>query len=219
MLLLLACGAGACAGEPVRGPFTANGEVIAFGGGDGGPKHACFSCHGLSGEGDGQASPRLAGLPSGYMQRQLADYAEGRRTHPLMSPIGRTLSFEDRQAVSDYYERLPVDPRPPGETDLRGQALFHQGDPARGLAPCASCHGSLGQGVGLAYPPLAGQPAIYLAEQLRQWRNAKRRNDPMGVMLAVSRRLSEDEAEAVSRYAAGLPAPSAPPSATLEASP
>lgn len=218
LLLLSITAAAGCAGDQERDPFTASGEIIAFSGGDGGPAQACFTCHGLSGEGDGQASPRLAGLPSGYLQRQLSDYADGRRAHPAMSRIARSLSFADRQAVSDYYAGLAAVWTPTTASDAKGAALYHRGDPDRGLAPCAACHGARGEGLGPANPPLAGQPATYLAEQMRLWRTAKRRNDPLGVMLAVSQRLSDDEAAAVAQYAAALPSPAVPRSAGPEAS-
>jgi cytochrome c553 len=82
--------------------------------------------------------------------------------------------------------------------------LYHQGDPKRGLLACAACHGEQGQGLGPANPPLAGQSAAYLAEQLRLWRLAKRRNDPGDVMLRISQLLTPLEAQALATYASAL---------------
>src|SRR3546814_5826357 len=73
-----------CDAPSYRDPFRATGETIAMSGGNGGAAAACFTCHGLEGEGDGEVSPRLAGLDPGYLHRQLDDYANGRREHEAM---------------------------------------------------------------------------------------------------------------------------------------
>lgn len=194
-----------CDAPPYRDPFRATGETIAMSGGDGGAAAACFTCHGLKGEGDSRDSPRLAGLDAGYLHRQLDDYANGRREHGAMRTIALRLSDADRSKVSAYYAALPASESPAPAGDAGGERLYRQGDPARGLAPCASCHGADGEG-DAANPPLAGQPARYLEQQLIAWRTAKRNNDPLGQMREISRRLSGAEAHAVSLYASGLQA-------------
>src|SRR5690606_12554770 len=206
-VLLLA--AGGCAGETevVDSPFTATGELIALSGGDGGPANACFTCHGLDGGGDGQLTPALAGLPEGYLVKQLQDYADGRRPDPVMGPIARRLSTGHRRAVAAWYSAMPPTAFARTAAPATIRALYHRGDPAGGLAACADCHGGLGQGLGPANPPLAGQPPAYLAEQMRRWKQAGRRNDPRGVMLQISQRLTEDEITALAGYAAGLRPP------------
>jgi len=49
-------------------------------------------------------------------------------------------------------------------------------------AACAVCHGQLGISVAPDAPSLAGQPAIYLAAQLRAYRSGARKHEVMGVM-------------------------------------
>ena len=172
--------------------------------------YACIACHGVDGRGNGAGAPRLAGLDRGYMAAQLEAYASGRRRHPEMELIARKLGSAQWDAVSAYYAALPFGPATaaapaPVPVDAAAAALYRQGDPARGLAACATCHGDRGQGVGPANPPLAGQPAAYLAHQMAQWRASARRNDPEGVMRRISRALSPDESAALAAYAAGLP--------------
>ncbi|RHW16554.1 hypothetical protein D1610_15185 [Sphingomonas gilva] len=132
-------------------------------------------------------------------------YADGLRRHPEMESIARQFSQADRQAVSFHYAAMPFDPGVRGEPVSPPPALYTAGDPARGLQPCAACHGLAGEGGGPANPPLAGQPAAYLAEQLAKWRRSERRNDPGNVMLGISRRLSQQEVAALAAYAATLP--------------
>lgn len=205
--LLASCGA-----PPHQSAFRATGEVLAFSGGDGGAEAACVTCHGLAGEGDGRLTPRLAGLDAGYLHRQINDYATGRREHAVMRRIARDLNDEDRARLSAYYAQLPAPHTAPmsaaNEAPAPGQAsakrLYLQGDPARGLPACATCHGVQGTGVGPANPPLAGQPADYQAQQIRAWRQGKRQNDALKEMQNVSRQLAPDEIAAVSIYAARL---------------
>ena len=203
-----------CDAAPYRDPFRATGETIAMSGGDGGAAAACFTCHGLKGGGDGKGSPRLAGLDAGYLHRQIDDYANGRREHLMMRTIALRLSDADRAKVSAYYAALPAPTAPATPTNGQGGPLYRLGDSARGLAPCASCHGQQGEG-DAANPALAVQPAAYLEKQLIAWRAGKRNNDPLGQMRDISRRLSNAEARAVSAYASGLPGrPSQGPAAS-----
>ena len=219
LTVLLVGAVAACAAPTGRDPFTETGEVIAMSGGDAGPERACFACHGLRGQGDGELAPRLAGLPEGYLQKQLEDYADGLRPHELMRVVSRALDPEDRRRVAAYYAAMPPPVSSGPTTDLRGSRLYHRGAPERGLPACAACHGRAGQGVGPANPPLAGQPPGYLASQMKQWRRSERRNDPRGVMLTISRRLTSAEVEALARYAAAPGPQAVPPSGFQAASP
>jgi len=183
--------------------FSQTGRLVALSGADAGPANACIGCHGLDGLGNGAGSPRLAGLDAGYLERQLEAYGDGRRAHARMSWIAGKLSIDERRVVSRYYAAMPVPSR--GAAGGQALALYHRGDPERGLLACAACHGEQGQGLGPANPPLAGQPPAYLAEQLRLWRIGKRRNDPGNVMLRISQLLTPSEATALAAYSASLP--------------
>jgi cytochrome c553 len=186
--------------------FTASGEIIALGGGKSGVRHACMTCHGLQGQGDSHLAPRLAGLDRGYLHRQLNDYADGRRHHDDMQRIAHSLSGEDRAKVSQYYAALSLQNAPQADqANEAGARLYRAGDAARGLVPCASCHGENGQGEGAANPPLSQQPAAYLAVQLRAWKRGERQNDPGRIMQRISQSLADDEIMAVSLFAAALP--------------
>lgn len=205
-LVLAACSAQQ---QERRDPFTATGELIALSGGDAGAKRACITCHGLQGRGNGQATPWLAGLPEGYLQKQMQDYASGWRESEVMGPIAKALDQQDRLAVAAYYAGLPRQPPPAvgavaSRQTSEAAALYHRGDPDRDLPACATCHGENGEGVGPANPPLAGQPAGYTQAQLELWKKSKRRNDPQGQMLRISQSLSPAEISALAEYVEAL---------------
>jgi cytochrome c553 len=203
--MMIAAVLGGCS-QPasVAGRFDNNGQLIAMSGADAGADNACFTCHGLDGGGNGAGAPRLAGLDSGYLTRQLEAYADGRRSHETMSWIAGRLTPTERLKVAAYYASLPV----PIEGETKAQpvpAIYIAGDPARDLTACAACHGLDGGGSGAVVPPLAHQPAAYLAEQLETWKRGNRRNDPGNMMLEISRKLTPAEVQAVADYASALP--------------
>jgi len=212
-LVPLALAAAACSQEHRVAQFEQDGEVLAMGGGDAGATGACVLCHGLQGQGDGQLVPRLAGMDRGYFLQQLENYDNGARNHAQMTWIAGRLDNPARVKLADYYAALPVtapvaQPAAGPVADCPAPAivaLYHQGDPARGIEACATCHGDAGQGVGTGNPPLAGQPALYLAEQLKLWRTGKRYGDALDAMTHVSRLLADAEVGPIADYSAALP--------------
>jgi cytochrome c553 len=65
-------------------------------------------------------------------------------------------------------------------------------------AMCASCHGPDGNGVGNPmYPKLAGQPAQYLAQTMRDYKSGARSNATMKAMVAG---LSDADIENLAAY-------------------
>ena len=182
---------GAC-GEPGTSPdpFSATGEMIAYSGGSAGAANACVTCHGLKGEGDGNLTPRLAGLDPGYLVRQLNNYAEGQRSHSRMAVVASRISMQDRLQVASYYANLPAPDA--CSAPMVASGLYAVGDPKRGIPACASCHGAAGEG-NAGNPPLAGQPSPYLVRQLHDWREGNRYGDPNGDMTRISKALTVAE--------------------------
>lgn len=192
--------AGCAQVAPRQDAFEQSGELIALSGGDAGARGACVTCHGLNGEGDGNLVPRLAGLDRGYFARQMEFYTKGMRRHPQMAWIANRMDGPAREKLARYYAALPVPPSREGmENSCEAAKLYHHGDPARGLPSCASCHGADGAG-NAGNPPLAGQPAPYMSEQLRQWAQGERYGDPLYVMTRISRVLTDAERNAVAGY-------------------
>lgn len=98
---------------PSLGGDLARGRVIAEKGDWKTDVPACFSCHGMSGEGVAPGFPALAGQKPDYIFAQLAAWHEGERKNSpqaLMDGIAKRMSFEDMRAVSDYLGSMP--PRP-----------------------------------------------------------------------------------------------------------
>lgn len=168
---------------------------------------ACASCHGAKGEGAG-TFPRLAGTGEAYLLAQLQAFASGDRPSPVMQPIAKALSPQEQAAVARHYAALPAplraaDAAQPKAADT-GAWLATRGRWSDDVPACAQCHGPGGNGVGSHFPPLAGLPAAYIADQLQAWKAGKRPPGPLGLMELVARKLSDAEVQAVSSYYAGL---------------
>lgn len=177
---------------------------------------ACATCHGTDGAGQGAAGfPRLAGLNAAYLQRQLDDFANGSRENAVMKPMATELSETERQALAEYYSKLsiPVGAAKPASAapaaDSVGALLATRGRWDQQVPGCVQCHGPHGIGVGEHFPPLAGQSATYIANQLRDWKKGTRHNDPLGLMKHVASALDEKDIKAVSAWFAAQPATAA----------
>ncbi|RUL73637.1 c-type cytochrome [Dyella choica] len=190
---------------------TPDGAVIAQQG-NGHGVAPCMACHAADGSGQSAAGfPRLAGLSPTYLRKQLDDFANGSRTNATMQPVASGLSDAERDAVAAYYGGLPV-PRvapasvPSGEVAQLAQTLATRGRWPKGVPACEQCHGPGGMGVGDHFPPLAGQPALYLGNQLHAWQQVARRNDPLQLMQSVAGKLNDADIAAISAWYAAQPA-------------
>lgn len=82
--------------------------------------------------------------------------------------------------------------------------LATAGDAAAGRTraqQCITCHGQLGLSQNPGAPNLAGQPAIYLVEQLRAFRSGKRQHQ---VMSLIAKPLKDDEIADLAAWYASL---------------
>ena len=159
----------------------------------GGKKHAasCAGCHGANGISPNDTWPNLAGQNAAYLVRILGAYKSGAQTDVMMSPVAQTLGDGDIQNLAAYYAGLSC------KAPASGKAA---GDAAAGkvLAKnCAACHGETGAGTNPAWPNIAGQKAVYLANTLKAFR-AGLRKDPM--MAGVVRGLSDADIANLAAY-------------------
>jgi cytochrome c553 len=201
---------------------------------------ACLACHSVKERGDAYF-PRIAGKPAGYLYNQLRNFRDGRRHYPMMTYMVAQLPDDYLREIADYFaaQHPPYAAAASGSgasatsTQLaRGQTLVRQGDAARKIPACVSCHGAALTGVEPAIPGLLGLPSDYINAQFGNWKNHSRRAAAPDCMADIAARLSDADVAAVSawlskqppdaaaRPAAGLPAPlpmacgSAPATAT-----
>ena len=115
----------------------------------------------------GPASQASSGRSPEYLVAAMKAYVTGQRKHVMMKTLLSGLGDAEINNIAFYYARqAPAQAQTPPV-----------GDPAAGRAAtglCANCHGERGISVSPAFPSLAGQDALYLADALREYRDGSR---------------------------------------------
>ena len=174
---------------------------------------SCAACHGANGMGNAAAGyPRLAGLSKTYIADQLRLFASGQRNNAIMSGMAKPLSAAQMKQLAAYYADLPTKGYAPAAAPAAaeatlGQRLAERGDWEKGIPACIRCHGPGLEGVGQNFPPLAGQSATYIADQIKAWQSGSRAGDPLGLMHTVAVRMTAADTQAVAAWIAAQPLP------------
>lgn len=190
-------------------PGLANGDaatlaLVALGKGQ---AWSCASCHGEAGQGN-LNTPRLAGQPADYLEKQLHDFASGLRHNESMAVVAKALSADDMQRVARYYAAIDLrtTQAPTLGGDLaRGKLLAERGDWKTDVPACVACHGASGEGVAPGFPALAGQKPDYIFAQLAAWHVGERGNSPQKLMDGIAKRMNPQDMRAVADYFGSLP--------------
>ncbi|WP_157288433.1 c-type cytochrome [Uliginosibacterium gangwonense] len=171
----------------------------------------CASCHYKDGNSIFSTTPKIAGQHSAYIYKQLHDF-KGQNGKPparyaasMLLPLG-ILNDSDFHALAIYYSEktlIPEKAKSPKTFEL-GQRIWLGGNYDRNIPACAGCHGPSGQGIPPLYPRLQGQFADYTRNVLMAYKTGALTNDSSGTMQAVSKRMTQNEIEAISDYIAGL---------------
>jgi len=162
---------------------------------------SCVNCHGPAGVSDDAIFPNLAGQSRAAIYKQLQDFKNGRRDPAVMGVYVAPLSDADLRDLAAHYASLPA--RFTRRTDLAPSyeaagRLVESGDPMRGIAACAACHGPMGWTE--AAPALQGQQRAYLELQLQALASGSRHNDINAQMRSIARRLTAQEINALAQY-------------------
>ena len=171
----------------------------------------CEACHGSQGRaGPDGYYPRLAGKPAGYLYNQMENFSQGRRRYTMMRRMMEPLSPEYQREMANHFAGLQIPYAPPptlqanlSSTQLqRGRQLALEGDAKRQLPACTSCHGAQLMGHTSHIPSLLGLPAAYLGAQLSAWKQGERSTVAPDCMAEIAKRLSPDDATAVTAWLA-----------------
>ena len=110
-----------------------------------------------------------------------------------MGGMVKDLTPQDIASLGAYFAAKPGTTHEIKDWDLAGvgRYVYLQGNRWSGVAACQSCHGASGHGT-TTLPRLAGQNAIYLEMQIKQFNTRERTNDNE-VMHAVASKLTELE--------------------------
>jgi cytochrome c553 len=161
----------------------------------------CSACHGAAGNSRSESMPILAGINVAYFKKTIEDYAAGRRVSAEMEPFAKQVKQLGVDEIAAFFagqKRMPGTSRPDRAGVDRGRAAATQ---------CASCHGAEGQGdPAKLIPQIAGQPAVYLRNQLLLFKIDKRSPGDEAVtrMKAALKAIPDETLADVAAYYASL---------------
>jgi cytochrome c553 len=168
----------------------------------------CTACHGEGGVSRNGLYPTLAGMEVPVVYKQLDDFRAGKRSWGAMNAIAQALSAQDAADVGAYFAG-----RTNGLKPIRGERfhskhtlrennpalhLVFAGDPARGIPPCAACHGPAANVIGA--PSLQAQQSAYIERQLAAFAQGFRHNDINEQMRTIAAQLTPNEMHLVAEF-------------------
>jgi cytochrome c553 len=131
----------------------------------------CSACHGPGGNSLSPTFPKLAGQKKQYLATQLRAFKSKERAdpeaHDYMWGMGASIPDSLIDDLSHYFASQSLPLGVPGDPVLiaEGKKLYEEGDKAKKVPACSSCHGANGEGISV-FPSLAGQHAAYIVRQL-----------------------------------------------------
>ncbi len=169
----------------------------------------CVACHGEQGISASDQFPSLAGMSAAAIYKQLDDFRTHKRVWGVMGALASSLSETDSADVAAHFalgtgglKRAAGEGLPGAGHSLRPSdpaiRLVFVGEPARGIPPCAGCHGTELEKLGA--PPLQGQHSDYIERQLAAFAQGGRKNDTNEQMRTIAQALKPDEMHAVATY-------------------
>jgi cytochrome c553 len=173
----------------------------------------CTPCHGEHGASSSGLYPTLAGMDAAVIYKQLDDFRAGKRSWGAMNGIAQALSPQASADVAMYFgsrtnglasaaNQRSQDRDPPGQ-DMSAARLAFDGDPSRGIPPCAACHGP--NEIKLGASLLKGQQPAYVERQLAAFAQGMRQNDIDQRMRTIASQLTPLEMHTLAEfYAEGV---------------
>ena len=170
----------------------------------------CSNCHGVDGNSDSPAFPRLAGQQAVYIVNQLNGFRSQGRSDPpgpeYMWGLSHHLTDEQITGIAEYFSkqtpRKTAAPAADPKLLADGKEIFEKGVPSQNVIACMACHGPKAQGVD-AFPALAHQHAYYIERQLDIFQNTQGR--PGTPMEAITHPLTGANKAAIAAYLQAFP--------------
>jgi cytochrome c553 len=166
----------------------------------------CTACHGEHGASSSGLYPTLAGMDAAVTYKELDDFRAGKRSWGAMNGIAQALSPQASADVAEYFagrrNGLAFADSEPSQRvdppDSPAVRLAFDGDPSRGIPPCAACHGP--NEIKLGAPPLKAQQSAYIERELAAFAQGIRQNDIDERMRTIASQLTPLEMHSLAEF-------------------
>ena len=180
----------------------------------------CAACHGVNGNSETAEWPAIAGQNAPYLARQMELLRAGERTSSEMQPIAATLTDADIADLAAYFAEQTVKTYVESGEELKAsEALYRNGDAARAIPACSSCHGPAGKGnAETGDPAVRAQQPGYSVRQLEAYAKrtryssarqasaqAQKTNENLEVMYQAAGKLTAEEIRGLAAYLHAMP--------------
>jgi cytochrome c553 len=163
-------------------------------------QEACVACHGPGGNSVQPTVPSIAGQPKLFIENQLVIMREGLRPAPQMEPIVKDMKDAEISRLAEHFSKLPAKSMESGPPD---PALAKRGAERAKELRCGVCHVANFQGQNQV-PRLAAQREEYLANEMRAYRDNKRKGGDT-IMAAALYGVSDADIKAMAHFLARQP--------------
>ena len=183
-------------------PAAASDQIVLGDGLAGRSKaEPCFRCHGQNGISQQADIPMLAGQHPEYLVKQIIDFRSGLRVNHEKETIVHALN--SRTDIKDVAAYFASQYRPVSELKVNhrlasmGQQIFNE------IYKCNLCHGERGKGTGKPdknIPVIIGERKDNIVRMLLDYRYDIRINDSYGMMIKITKKMTDEELIAVAFY-------------------
>jgi len=162
----------------------------------------CTWCHGRTGAEAYSSAPRIAGQSALYISDQLEKFKSHERIDSFAEFMWNATRNQDPAVfpiVAAYFSKQTMAPRESFDSAMaaKGEEIFKNGIPSRGVMACVLCHGENAHGAG-PFPRLASQDKAYITRRFGEWREGK---DPYAVpMPAFAQVLMQSEIDSLAEF-------------------
>lgn len=166
-------------------------------------KKACQTCHGADANKPLTATyPKLAGQEVGYLEEQMKDIRDGKRTNGLsaaMKALTAAVTDDEFKQIAEWVASagsFSVDVDPGAD----GAKLYKEKE-------CNTCHGKDGNSPVVSEangnpPKIAGQNEAYMLTQMKDIRDGKRTNATSSLMKAKTEGVTDEDFTAIAKWLA-----------------
>ena len=158
-------------------------------------QQACEACHGPGGNSTTPGIPSIAAQPKLFIENQLVLMREELRPSPQMQPIVKGMKDAEISRLAEHFSRLPAAPAVTGPVDSK---LMKRGVERAKVLRCGVCHLSDFRGQNQV-PRLAGQREEYLLNEMRAYRDNKRKGGDT-IMAAALYGVPDEDLRALAHF-------------------
>ncbi|MBF0179288.1 MAG: c-type cytochrome [Magnetococcales bacterium] len=166
--------------------------------------NTCAGCHGTNGVSAGPSMPTIAGMPTTYLQKIMADFKSGKRPSTIMGRIAKGYTEEETKRISDHLAKAKWGDSVSHANSVMATkvdaAKAKKGKKLVDAQKCSKCHEDDGLTQDEDTPRMAGQWVDYLLIKMQDFKNQHLTIPQPEKMQRAIEKLSLQELEDVAHF-------------------